>query len=78
MIGYYSGLSGKEDIPFFALILFGISYLCYHYLDVLDGKHARRTGSSSALGMLMDHGCDALTTFLFTMSLGSVIKLGKY
>jgi phosphatidylglycerophosphate synthase len=77
MINYYSGLDGKGDIPSFALILFGISYLCYHYLDVLDGKHARQTGTSSALGMLMDHGCDALTTFLITMSLGSVIKLGR-
>jgi len=30
-------------------------------LDAIDGKHARRTGSSSALGELLDHGlCDSL------------------
>lgn len=26
----------------------------------MDGKQARRTGSSSPLGQLFDHGCDAL------------------
>lgn len=29
-------------------------------LDAIDGKQARRTGSSSPLGQLFDHGCDAL------------------
>lgn len=27
--------------------------------DCMDGKQARRTGSSSPLGQLFDHGCDA-------------------
>jgi phosphatidylglycerophosphate synthase len=30
-------------------------------LDAMDGKQARRTGSSSPLGELLDHGvCDAI------------------
>jgi len=28
----------------------------------MDGKQARKTGNSSPLGMLFDHGCDAITT----------------
>lgn len=36
----------------------------YTHLDVLDGKQARRTGSSSPLGQLFDHGCDALALHL--------------
>jgi len=32
----------------------------------MDGKQARKTGNSSPLGMLFDHGCDALTMTLFT------------
>ena len=28
-------------------------------LDEMDGKQARRTGNSSPLGLLFDHGCDA-------------------
>jgi ethanolaminephosphotransferase len=41
----------------------------------MDGKQARRTGSSSPLGMMFDHGCDAVTTFLFASGLGTVVGL---
>jgi ethanolaminephosphotransferase len=34
-------------------------------LDAIDGKQARRTGSSSALGELFDHGCDAISCRIF-------------
>lgn len=30
-------------------------------LDEIDGKQARRTGNSSALGLLFDHGVDCFT-----------------
>ena len=43
----------------------------------MDGKQARRTGASSPLGLIMDHGTDALTTFTFTQGLGSIIGLSK-
>ena len=33
-----------------------------HTLDGIDGKQARRTGTSSPLGELFDHGCDAWAT----------------
>ena len=42
-----------------AICLFG-----YSTLDNMDGKQARRTGSSSPLGLLFDHGCDALNAGL--------------
>lgn len=29
-------------------------------MDSIDGKQARRTGTSSPLGELFDHGCDAI------------------
>eukprot|EP00435_Cladocopium_sp_Y103_P006585 s4341_g2.t1 len=32
----------------------------YQTFDAMDGKQARRTGSSSPLGQLFDHGCDCL------------------
>ena len=44
---------------FTALALFG-----YQTLDACDGKQARRTGSSSPLGQLFDHGCDAIATVI--------------
>ncbi|GMH83629.1 hypothetical protein TL16_g09662 [Triparma laevis f. inornata] len=40
----------------------GSCMLIYQTLDNMDGKQARRTGSSSPLGMLFDHGCDAINS----------------
>lgn len=46
----------------------------YSTFDNVDGKQARRTGSSSPLGELFDHGCDALNcsfgTIIQTFALG--------
>jgi len=44
-------------------------------LDNLDGKQARKTGSSSFLGMIFDHQCDALTTFIFITGMGFIVGL---
>ncbi|KAG2458004.1 EPT1 Ethanolaminephosphotransferase, partial [Polypterus senegalus] len=41
----------------------------------VDGKHARRTHSSSPLGELFDHGLDSWATSLFTLSFFSVFGL---
>jgi phosphatidylglycerophosphate synthase len=40
----------------------------YQTLDNLDGRQARRTGSSSPLGLLFDHGVDALNVTLSTLA----------
>ncbi|KAF1328624.1 Cdp-alcohol phosphatidyltransferase, partial [Globisporangium splendens] len=45
-------------------------------LDNLDGKQARRTGSSSPLGLLFDHGCDALNVSVGTMTMACVMQMG--
>jgi ethanolaminephosphotransferase len=42
----------------------------YSTMDNIDGKQARRTNSSSPLGELFDHGCDALNC-----SLGAIIQV---
>jgi ethanolaminephosphotransferase len=42
----------------------------------MDGKQARRTGSSSALGQLFDHGCDAVNACIIPICFGSVIASG--
>ena len=39
----------------------------YQTLDAIDGKQARRTGSSNALGELFDHGCDSLSNRNYTL-----------
>ena len=45
-------------------------------LDAIDGKHARNTNRSSSLGQLMDHGCDSMDNFLFTIILAQAHLFG--
>ncbi|MGH0137612.1 UNVERIFIED_CONTAM: hypothetical protein FKN15_020296 [Acipenser sinensis] len=56
-----------EDIallsaPGWAFLLSAFGLFIYQSLDAIDGKQARRTNSSSPLGELFDHGCDAVST----------------
>jgi phosphatidylglycerophosphate synthase len=39
----------------------GMGLFVYQTLDAIDGKQARRTGSSNSLGELFDHGCDSVS-----------------
>jgi ethanolaminephosphotransferase len=70
---YYGGLDNSVRIPSWVLHLCSFFYFAYYLLDNLDGKQARRTNSSSELGMILDHACDALTTFIFTIGLSSIV-----
>jgi phosphatidylglycerophosphate synthase len=47
-------------------------------LDAIDGKQARRTGSSSPLGELFDHGCDSLSTVFVALATVIAVQLGDY
>lgn len=47
----------------------GITIIIYQNLDNLDGKQARKTKSSSPLGMLFDHGTDAVASFLIAIQM---------
>lgn len=45
--------------------------------DNMDGKQARKTGNSSPLGLLFDHGCDSLVVMLQGLSLATVLQFGN-
>lgn len=62
--------------PTWLYVYCALGLVAYMFLDALDGKQARRTGSSSPLGLLFDHGCDALNTCLSGMTLASALQLG--
>lgn len=53
------------------------SYLIYRMLDEMDGKQARKTGNSSPLGLLFDHGCDSFTTALLTIMIMKLMQVGN-
>ncbi|XP_051826190.1 ethanolaminephosphotransferase 1-like [Antechinus flavipes] len=64
--------SGSRLIPNWVWWFAALSTFSAYALDSIDGKHARRTQSSSPLGELFDHGLDSWATSLFTISWFSV------
>jgi ethanolaminephosphotransferase len=66
-----------EDAPPWAHLLAAAAIFFYQTMDALDGKQARRTGTSSPLGELFDHGCDALNTTLAACITAVPLKLGN-
>lgn len=56
----------------------GFATFAYLHLDCLDGKQARRTGTSSPLGQLFDHGCDALAVHLLLVGVAPTMDAGLF
>jgi len=54
--------SDNNAVPCWVFLLNAVSILIYQTLDNMDGKQARRVGASSPLGLLFDHGCDAINS----------------
>ncbi|XP_074055648.1 ethanolaminephosphotransferase 1-like [Macrotis lagotis] len=64
--------SGSQLIPNWVWWFAALATFSAYALDSIDGKHARRTQSSSPLGELFDHGLDSWATSLFTISFFSI------
>lgn len=67
----------ESRIPVWSQILNGISLFIYQTLDNLDGRQARRTGTSSPLGQFFDHGCDAITGVFIMIQVITTLYLGN-
>ncbi|KAG0786687.1 hypothetical protein G6F57_002733 [Rhizopus arrhizus] len=52
--------TGSESGPKWLYFSFAAGLWLYSTFDNVDGKQARRTNTSSPLGELFDHGCDAV------------------
>lgn len=61
-----SSMDSNHPIPNWAWALSSFLLFASHTLDGIDGKQARRTGTSSPLGELFDHGCDAWAAVFIT------------
>lgn len=61
-----------KTIPKWAFLYAGIAVFLNHLLDGLDGIQARRTGTSSPLGELFDHGLDSWTTVMIPSLIFSI------
>ena len=65
-----------QSLPAYTYLLSCIGIFVFQTLDAIDGKQARRTGSSSPLGQLFDHGCDAIAWTISSLSVVSFLQLG--
>lgn len=70
--------NGEDDPPAWSLILCAVGLFVYQALDAIDGKQARRTNSSTPLGELFDHGCDAVSTVFVVTALSVALRLGQW
>ncbi|GMI55125.1 hypothetical protein ScalyP_jg9645 [Parmales sp. scaly parma] len=59
IIWYYNPLFDSQ-LPKWVFAFNGLMEFWYYTFDCMDGKQSRRTGTSSPLGQLFDHGCDCL------------------
>jgi phosphatidylglycerophosphate synthase len=66
----------EPKIPGWVFFAEAVCYFLYRMLDELDGKQARRTGNSSPLGLIFDHGCDAFAVGLQCMILAKLTQMG--
>jgi ethanolaminephosphotransferase len=72
----YQGLSLEGRLPTWVPIMVAINWFIYVFLDNADGKQARRTHSSSVLGMLIDHGSDGYVSILIGLNLLMILQAG--
>ncbi|GAB7363507.1 hypothetical protein MBLNU230_g3776t1 [Neophaeotheca triangularis] len=71
---YDPDLQGPSQSWVYYSYAFGV--WAYSTMDNIDGKQARRTGTSSGLGELFDHGIDSLNCTLASLLETSAMALG--
>ncbi|KAK9831091.1 hypothetical protein WJX74_003232 [Apatococcus lobatus] len=67
----------QGQAPVWVYLMNAAAVFSYMHLDCIDGKQARRTGSSSPLGQLFDHGCDALSVHYLLACVATSLSLGS-
>uniref|UniRef100_A0AC34QXQ8 Choline/ethanolamine phosphotransferase n=1 Tax=Panagrolaimus sp. JU765 TaxID=591449 RepID=A0AC34QXQ8_9BILA len=70
--------SAREEAPSWVYFQAALGLFLYQTLDAIDGKQARRTNSSSPLGELFDHGCDAISQVFVTLNICHSMQLGQH
>lgn len=77
LLGYIYSPQLDSPPPRWVHFAHGLLLFLYQTFDAVDGKQARRTNSSSPLGELFDHGCDALACTFESLAFGSSAMCGS-
>ncbi len=65
------------DLPIWMVLLATWGYFGYRMFDEMDGKQARRTGNSSPLGLIFDHGADCFCAGIWPIAFMRVLQVGN-
>jgi len=76
LLSYVHSPDFTAPLPPWMYVYAAVSLFAYQTIDNLDGRQARRTGSSSPLGLLFDHGVDALNCTFASLLLASIYQIG--
>jgi ethanolaminephosphotransferase len=71
-MAYYSP-TFSSPLPPWLYVYAAVALFLYALFDNMDGKQARRTNTSSPLGLLFDHGCDAFNTGLLGALISNIV-----
>ena len=77
VVYFEAGFDFSKKLKSSTCIIVGVTQLLYQLLDNVDGKQARRTGTSTPFGMLMDHGCDVFTNIFTAFNLSHLFLVGN-
>ncbi|CAI9756126.1 unnamed protein product [Fraxinus pennsylvanica] len=77
LLGYIYSPQLDSPPPRWVNFVHGLLLFLYQTFDAVDGKQARRTNSSSPLGELFDHGCDALACAFEGLAFASTAMCGR-
>eukprot|EP00128_Syssomonas_multiformis_P017049 Colp12_sorted_trinity150504_noHs@7481 len=73
---FYYSPDMASPVPNWVYVVCALNLFLYNTLDNMDGQQARRTGTSSPLGQLFDHGCDAVNTTISSVAFACAVRLG--
>nr|CAB3230093.1 choline/ethanolaminephosphotransferase 1-like [Phallusia mammillata] len=66
----------KTEVPGWVHVVCAIGLFFYQTMDALDGKQCRRSGRSSGVEEIFDHGCDSVNSILQYVVTTSCFVLG--
>jgi len=73
---WYYAPNFDRTVPDWVIFLSGYATIAYYTLDCMDGKQARRTGQSSPLGQLFDHGFDCISNLCHISTQAGYLSVG--
>lgn len=75
-VTWYHSPNFDTPLPNWVVFLSGYCTIAYYTFDCMDGKQARRTGTSSPLGQLFDHGFDCICNLAHVSTQAGYLSVG--